>query len=487
MKDNPARISALLEGLPLPAQEEPAATSDAETLAAIRAKALALAGFALEAAAPRKARRPRRPLRVLLAALLSFGLVLTALATTDIGFFLEERFGDDFAFLTKLRLVTAQSRGPLATASAGDVTITLEAAYANEASALLLLSLTDAQGRLTDAMRITGHFEKGGFGSHASTTAIKRDDETGVVYALINFISSDALQGRRTVYTVESIATHDAYVEGVPTGLEIAPLIRMAEKAPEIDAQGMVRLKTEGPLAIPVDALPGLTLTDAYVTDEGLVVEASYVPAADDVRRDSVHLSLLSPEGERVDFDYGSNAFLAGDGDPENEYIQAGFAGYTDPAALAGYTLALTYAETGEYIEGDWPLAFTMPRDAASRTVYIDQAVTTGALTVQMDRAVVLENAVVVYAKRLSPRQQPAADASFFAGFTAGDEVSLLLYRGDEVLQGMGYGSISSVDGEEDAAAILTHDGDLAGVDLCAVDARTGAVLLRIPIDAPPN
>lgn len=485
MKDKYMRISDMLNGLAIPEAEDTQPTGTPNALAAIREKSLSAAGLAAARPIRRKARRVGRPLRILLTALLCSGLMLTALAATDLGFYLEERFGNDFAFLTKLRLMTERGQTVRASATDQDVTATVEAAYANETGAMLLLSFSDAQGRLTDNMRFSASFEQGGFGSHASTMAVKQDAETGTVYALINFISSDALKGRRTVYTIHGITARNIYREDVPTGLDIARYARLDDGLLDIDELGFVRVDEEGPLHVPVEALPGLTLTDVLLTPEGLIIEASFRAETAGVRQDSIHFSLLAPDGEIRGFDFGTNGFRMDAETGEVESIQAGFVGITEMAALEGYQLLVSYAESGGLIEGSWPLSFRMPRDTPGRTIAIAETVVAGDLTVRIEKALVTENTVLVFTKRLSPQKTIAPGATLFGEHLRGDEIELWLYRGDTPLESIGYGAVSSYDAEDEGTAIITHEGDLQNVDLCAVDAQTKDILLRIPVDDP--
>lgn len=483
MADRQAKWSGLMNDMELEELEKLVEeTADEETLTRIRALALRKAGLD---GAPRAAKAAKRrmkwPLRLLVAVLVLLGAMMTAFAATDLGYYLEDRFGEDFAFLSRLRVIGGYGSPVEAQATDQNITISVEAAYSDPSGTMLVLALKDEQGRLSERSELHGSFEMGGYQNCSWSTSIGVTQADGTVYALIDITSSEALKNRNTRYTVHWVAEEDRHVESVPLDVDIMEHVRIyREPAWEDDGTAPARAAEEGDMHIPVDALEGLVLTDLRVSEAGFSVYGYYPSLDENARKHSFSVSLCAPDGEIISADMQSGT----GNDPNTRTAKIGFSAHfneiTSPQMLVGYTLVLSYFENAGKIYGDWPLEFRMPYDTSAKRMRIDRDVWMGEARYRIEDVMITPGAAIIGTTLLEgPSEQYVDSAGTNGRYPRNLLATLVNPKGDSLDEG----SFSFHHQGNATRIIFTYSGSLEGASLLVTDTGTGEELLRVLLE----
>lgn len=432
------------------------------------------------------ARKLKWPFRVLIAAAMLCLCMVSAFAVTDLGYVLEARFGDDYHFLTKLRLVSDYGNIVNVSDTQQGITIKLEEAYANESGRLLLLSMQDAEGRLNETSDIMGSFENNFAPSYSTQKTMKMDEAQGILYGLYDIQFYDKVTKRNCRYVIPELYTHTKYHENIKTGISIIEHVRQHSGAYAVAEDGSIRVNEgDNALNIAVPQLPGLTITDIWLSEEGLMIKSAYRNTNPDTGHHSMSFSLVSPMGEIISSNMMSS-WSTSEREGENVfYGRHGFVGFESIEALRGYTLCLSYMERTGRIQGEWVLEFKMPPEDASEKKAINEIITAQDLIVRIRNIIITKNSIIVEAQRLSeqkpfPKQQ--TDFSWF--YDKHDTISARLYSQDTMESGGSLGSLLDAYYKEDnTRMVLMYEGNLKNTELQFINELNGQVLLRIPLD----
>lgn len=334
-------------------------------------------GMVLQGAGFQRAPAPRRGIgkraMIVLAAALTLLLVLsTALATTSLGpkiFYMLRGYGGSESLLESLRLY-----GGAVGSEAEDqgITVRIEAAYANDAEGMLVLSFEDVDGRLDDGLRFHHTVSGWGVESDGSLHYQPMKGWDGRVIALLSMSGGRSLAGRNVLLSIDRIIPKTTYVSEQDTGLTLAEAMRT-------------------PMPFPMPGLPEAQVADMHFESGGLQISVEYPQNS---RLQYAYLKLRHSTGEIVDSDWGQTIFPS-----DSEEMVRDERGFLNASEedLRDCQLVVDYGVVDPAIEGKWELRFRMPREIGNRVeIPINRSVTVNGVDYLVESASVLPSCVLV-------------------------------------------------------------------------------------------
>lgn len=316
----------------IPEAEE---TADELTLKRVRAMALSKAGFKKQ---PKRSIK-RRTLITLVAALLSVLVFATSLATTDLGVKLADMFKEYGGMKGTLDAIGLYGSAIGCEATDQDITVRVEAAYADGGTNILALSFEDALGRFIPGMT----FSPGVEGSRLKITSASwyypTQTADGAMHALYTFGAESPAGGKNITLKIDSIVPGRTDFQDHSIGLTLGEALR------------------ETPLAVP--SIPEAQFTDVHFEEGGLIIAIKY---PDDIGLYFSGITLKLEDGSILANEEHSTVYPSDWLEGNVEYF--GFSGLKDEDALRSAQLLLSYTREHEPIEGDWTLSFRMPRNS---------------------------------------------------------------------------------------------------------------------------
>lgn len=306
----------------------------------IRRAALQKAGFTQ--AGPKR-RIGKRAAVVLIAALAAVLMFATALATTDLGARLAGMFrGEGFGILDTVGQL-GQSVDVSATDQ--DITITIEAAYTNAIENLLVLTIEDAQDRLSSGMWLLTEILDSDNQFSVSRQYAPELGDDGKYHTILTMEGDKRLQGGNVRLAVSGITPNTVSVDDKPMGFTVKALMEM-----------------KMPIAIP--GVDDAFIAAVNLEPGGLLIAGEYEEWTRNGQLSLDGFALRQTDGTLIQSERRVTIYANEDEEDAMNRMECAFLRESiDPDVLLDCEVLISYSIRAPEIEGNWMLDFRMPRD----------------------------------------------------------------------------------------------------------------------------
>lgn len=426
-------------------------TKDQLALARIKKLALRRAGFA-----PR--RIGRRTLIALIAALAALFVFTTSLALTDMGAKLADMFRDYAGIKDTLDVLGIHGSAIGAEVTDNDITVRVDAAYADDGLNILAISVRDALGRFTEGMGFHPYI-----GSYSGYWHSPSKGADGAMHMLLVFKRTEATADQKLQLLIDEIVPGESKFSEEDLGLSLDDALARID-----------------PLA--VQDLPGVTFVDARFEADGLAITFD-VSQDSDVRIDEVILRY--PDGTRALHDVRD--FVFGEQGEADAYRDTfGFSGVSDTEGIRGARLLLNYTRFDEPIVGNWRINFRMPSSSGTaHEVMLDTPLTIADSDFYISGAKLYPSCITLNFRAVNdtlPSQEPAGAYIGFVEEQPWPKFKIVADDG-EVIEGNWVDGKGEWRGETYYTAVFPCATDqYSALTLVILDGRDDTVLFELPL-----